>query len=140
MSDKNWKEILRLAKHYKAIGFTDHWLSREENAPWHLVTDISADGSLVRMGLTVAINFRAKDPKTGMTFRWCVDIETRAANGASKFLIDVPRLRAIKQNLSAENAKKFKHILAEKAQAVRKCGDEYNKTATEQFVMAQQLE
>jgi hypothetical protein len=136
---RTWQEYVKLAKHYKAIGQEEIWLSDDENAPWHLATQLS-EGGLHRMGISVSTSFKGKDQKSGLTFRWSFDIEKREADGASKFIIDLSRIKRVQGLLPEVIAKKFAASLAETAKAIRKRGDEYSAIASEQYGMAYQLE
>jgi len=137
--EPEWKKYARLARHYKAIGQTEIYLTRDEDAPWCLASHVEA-GCTHRLSIPVSMAFRGTDIKSGLTFRWHFDIEKREANGSGTFLIDVLRIRQVREMLPDAARKDFSRLLKETAKAVRKQGDEYQSAANGQYAMAMELE
>jgi hypothetical protein len=139
MGERNWKEYVRLAKHYKAIGQTEIWLNRDKDAPWHLAQSVEA-GSVYRLSTPVSFDFKGRDEKSGLTFRWSFDIEESNANGRSLFQVNVDAARRVKDLLPATVANRFANQLEVTAKAIREKGKEYTEHAHAQFAMADALD
>lgn len=139
VEEKTWKQYADLAQNYKAIGQTEIWLMRDQEAPWHLVTSME-DGASYRLSIPVSISLSAQDPVSGLTFNWSLDIEKREANGRGSYMFDVERLRSVREQLPQNMRARFHDLLAVGAMAARKQADEYQKFADEQRSMATELE
>ena len=137
--ESTWKKYAKLARHYKAIGQNEIYLDRDHDAPWCLASNVET-GYVHRLGIPVSMSFRGTDIKSGLSFRWSFDIEKRDANGSGKFLIDVDRIRAVRELMPDGARREFSRLLKETAKAVRKQGDEYQTAANEQYAMAMELE
>lgn len=135
MSD--WRAAVKNAKHYKALGQERVHLSRDADAPWHLVTEIE-QGSTFRYEMPVSLYFKAKHP-CGLSFEWGYDLEPREANGHGEFQIDIKRLREIIAKLPSAQAAALTKLLAIQANGLEGRGKEYQEAATRQFGQANAL-
>lgn len=92
--DVQWRDAVKNAEAYKAIGETTVYLERGplDSYPWELAVRV-ADGAGWRMDIPVSITFEA-DHACGLTFLWFWDLELREANGKSGYHIDLPGIVA----------------------------------------------
>ena len=58
MTDESWREIIKKAEAYKAIGQTDIHLFRAPEYPWGQVTEVK-EGSTWRFNQPVSVSFSA---------------------------------------------------------------------------------
>jgi hypothetical protein len=124
---EDYKEAIKLAKHYKALGMTRVYLNKDEaEKPWHLVTKCEPGGSH-RLDISTSVRFFAVDPDSGLHFDWSFDIEPYEANGKGSYEIDAKACRNVLAKLPAKAAKQFREYLAECAEKVAAKGDEYFK-------------
>jgi len=134
-----WARAIKLAKHYKAIGQTDIYLERDdEEKPWSFVTTSNPGGS-IRMGSQISCEFRAQHEPSGLTFRWYVDLEPRAADGSGELQIDVDALRGILRKLPEKPARQFRKQLEQLAIDCKKQSDEWLNTATRMASRAREI-
>jgi hypothetical protein len=126
--ERSWGEHAKLAKHHKALGQTEIWLSQSGKnppaPPWHLVTDVEPGGSH-RLEMCTSVWFRARDPKSGLTFRWNEDIEDRDANGLGHYKINTKKIQEIVRALPLDARRQFQHYLADSARTVQAKADEW---------------
>jgi len=135
----DYKQAIKLAEHYKAIGESRICLSRDESEkPWHLVTNCEPGGSH-RLDISTSVRFYAVDPGTGLHFDWSFDIEPYEANGKSSYEIDARACRNVLAKLPAKTAIQFRAYLAECAEKVAARGDEYFKLYQRQHADADAL-
>lgn len=126
-AERSWKEHVRLAKHYRALGQAGVYLSGgddETDRPWHLVTNVRPGGTH-RLDMDTSIWFEATDPKSGLGFRWTVEIEDRDANGHGYYKINTKRLRRILAVLPPSGRMALQKYLADAARKVKAKGDEW---------------
>ena len=120
-----WRQAVKLAKHHRALGHTHIYLKHDQHdKPWHLVTEVEP-GGLMRLGQSVSVWFIATHPKSGLRFRWSLDLEPREANGSGNLQIDVAGCRAVLEELPAPMAAKFRAHLERLAGATEKQAQEY---------------
>lgn len=139
MSDPNWRDVVKLAEHYDAIGHTDIFLSdkKSEDYPWEFCTGVEP-GSTYRLDCVTSISFRAEHP-CGLSFRWYVDLEDRDANGKSHFSIDTARLSRTMTRLPEKARPSLAKYLLDSADKVEARAKEYQDAAIQQFGGAQVL-
>ena len=131
---RTWQDKIKLADHYKAIGYSDIYLSRhdgDEPFPWEYVTDCEPGGSH-RLDIATTVRFTAKHP-SGLEFSWCFDIEPDDANGKGHYQIDSAACQKVLKQIPAPAAKKFRNYLAECAVKVREKADEWQSLAARQY-------
>lgn len=136
--DADYKKVVAMADHYKAIGETKVFLYRGDDAPWEHVTSVD-DGCLVRLGTTMDVRFTATHP-CGIEFSWHLDLENRDANGSGQFDFNIKAIRAAMRKLPDAPAKKFAAALKTRANALRKRAAEYQAEANNQCEQAACLE
>ena len=135
---KNWREICKKAKSYKAIGQTEVYLSDGDDKPWALVNKIES-GALHRFNTSVSISFEAAHC-SGMSFRWSEDMEDRKANGTGRFHIDVTGLRRIAYKLPRKMKPEFRKVICAASEHVKKQAEEIRATAADLQEMYLQME
>jgi hypothetical protein len=117
----------------------DVWLDRDAgDLPWRLVTSCQT-GALYRNGIPVTVQFNAKHPATGLSFRWHYDLERRDANGSAEFHIDVEGCRRVMRWIPEPARAQFRELLRATADAVRERAAEYQKAADRQATAARTL-
>ena len=133
-----YKSATRKAKSLRAVGMTEIYLHDTGDEPWHLVTSCE-DGGSHRLDIATSVWFLAKDPKTGLTFRWNFDIEPHSANGKGSYEIDAPACRAVLEKLNGTARKLFREYLGRCAEKVQAKADEWQKITSRQQRDAQTL-
>ena len=135
----DYRQIIKKAKHYKAIGQTRIVLhSNQGEKPWHLATDCRPGGSH-RLDIATSVWFTGRDPKSGLTFEWAFDIEFCTANGKGFYEIDVEGCKKVLEMLPRKTAEKFRAYLLECSKAVLEKGREWQRMAEKQFADAATL-
>src|SRR5688572_15736949 len=94
----DWRDLIKKADAYKAVGHTTIYLHGECVYPWELVTKVEPGGG-IRMGMSVGVRITAEHAETGLRFDWSVDIESREANGKGSFEIDTKVCRELMAKL-----------------------------------------
>jgi hypothetical protein len=136
-NEKNWRDSVRLADHYKAIGDTRLYLMGDD-LPWQHVTSFESGGGH-RLGISVSVSFEAL-MSCGLTFRWSFDLEKRDANGTGSYRIDLPNIQRVLAKMPPHIGLRFAAHLKDTARAIREKGDEYAQVAATQYGAAAQLE
>lgn len=137
MIKRNWKEHAKLAKHYKAIGQKEIWLSEGNDFPWMYVDSVKPGGSH-RLDIATSVWFRATHP-TGLRFSWSFDIEPRSASGKGYYEIDVKGCREILDALPERARARFREYLGECAKSVEANALKFRKIAEGEFETARAL-
>jgi hypothetical protein len=122
IDDRKWKDVVKLADSYKAIGQNSVHLFSEQSYPWEFVTKVEA-GCLHRYSTPVSASFIAKHP-CGITFTWSIDYETRDANGAGTFRFNIENLLFVHSQLKPQMQEKFEALLGAAAKDIRAQADE----------------
>ncbi len=136
---ESYKQAIKLAEHYKALGDTRICLTREDvEKPWHLVTKCEPGGSH-RLDISTSVRFDAVDPESGLNFYWSFDIEPYEAKGKGSYEIDAKACRDVLAKLPVMAAKQFRDYLADCAGKVAARGDEYFKLYQRQMADADAL-
>jgi len=137
--DTNWtyEEAIKKADHFLAIGKREIYLS-EPPFPWEHTLSVEPGGSH-RLDIATNVWFRAKEPKTGLEFRWAFDIEPREANGKGHYMIDVEGCIRTISLLPEAIRLDFQKYLDECAKEVEKNAKELADMAGREFYSAIQL-
>lgn len=137
----SWKAHVKNAKHHLALGTKDIYLDDKalDALPWHLVTGCE-DGGSRRLDISTSVHFRAKDPKSGLTFRWIFDIEERDANGKGYYVIRVTDIKDVMQRLPEKARTSFAAYLWTCAGKVREKAKEWDGWAKQQHQYADALQ
>lgn len=134
-----YKEAVKLAKHLRAIGQTNIYLSSDTNdLPWHLATCVEP-GSTHRLEIATSVNFEASDSKCGLVFRWSFDIEPVSANGKGSYEVDVHKCREVLNKLPAKVKTSFAKYLYDCAEKVAANAREWQEVVNRQYLTANQL-
>ncbi len=133
------EETRKNAVHYKAIGYTDFHISRDEDAPWEIATSCEPGGTH-RMDISTSVRFAGVDPETGFTFSWGWDLEPWSASGKGHYELDGPGARLVMRKLPAACKRSFEKYLQDCIKAVRKKGEEWETVTQSQFKYAKALE
>lgn len=137
MEPKNWREIVKKARHYIATNNTRIYLYDGSEFPWHLVSDCS-EGCSHRLSIPVSFAFEAKHP-SGLVFSWSIDIEKPGANGSGSYQIDLASIRDVLEKLPKTGRAKFFAYLLKVAAAAQKQGEGWKEIADGQFECASVL-
>lgn len=140
MAVKHWKEVVRLAEHYRAIDIKDVYLSDDslKDKPWEYVTGMD-EGGTIRLGIATSVWFQAKHP-CGILFKWQFDLELPGSNGAGDFRLNVSGIETVKTLLSGKVLSGFQKYLKDCALKVRERGEEFQRAASRQFEFARAME
>lgn len=132
--NKTIADYVKLAKHYKAIGSTEIYLY---DVPTELLSQVCSvtDGGSYRHGVPVSVTMKIRH-RSGLSFRFSVDFESREANGSAHIQIDGHKLRGIYESLPSSAKKQFLDALEAPIQKAREQADEYRRAA---FVIEQQI-
>ena len=133
------EETRKNAVHYKAIGYTDFHVSRDEEIPWEIATSCEPGGSH-RLDISTSVHFKGVDPETGFKFSWHWDLEPWSANGKGHYELDVAGARQVMRKLPAACKRSFESYLQSCIKAVRKKGEEWDAITKSQFDYAKSLE
>jgi len=136
MKDWTYEEATKQADHLLAIGETEIFL--HTNPPWKIATKCEPGGSH-RLDLPTTVWFSGQDPKTGLDFRWSLDIEKDTANGKDYYEIDVERIRYALRELRGYALLGFRTYLADCLKKVMEKGNEIQGYADAQFTEAAQI-
>lgn len=132
MREEDYCRVLQNASHYRALGISEVYLDSSSSAfPWQYVTSVEEGGSH-RLDINTSVWFRAKEPTSGITFRWTFDIEPYSANGSGSYHIDVGSCKRVLALLPPEGRVLFREYLAKCAAAVKSKGDEWMECAMRQ--------
>lgn len=131
----DWREAVAKAEHYKALGIDEVYLDRESDFPWDLTTRCEPGGSY-RIGISTSIWFYADHP-SGITFRWCYDIESREAQGSGHYQIKSGELQEVMARIPDKARITLRNYFRECAAAVKAQGDRYVQYAKDQHEAAE---
>lgn len=139
LDSKNWKDVVKKAKNYKAVGQDRIYLDRQKNLdyPWDFVTKVEP-GNLHRYSTHISVSFTAKH-KSGLEFQWSVDYEPHSASGTGTFKIDTDLLKKVGYLVPASKRADFLTVIGESAKAVEKQADEYQNAANGLYTMSLQM-
>lgn len=110
MTRTDFEKAVELADHYIAIGQTEIYLDKPDDALWQHVTKVDA-GSCYRLGAPIGLWVYAIHP-CGLTFRWSVDFESPTANGTGTAAFDRERMRDVAMRLPPPARDMFRRILS----------------------------
>jgi hypothetical protein len=128
----SYSQVLQNAAHYKALGMNDIYLDDTSGAlPWEHTVSVEEGGSH-RLDISTNVWFRAKEPNTGLTFRWSFDIEPYSANGSGSYHIDVDSCKRVLALLPSDVRVSFREYLLNCAGKVKARADEYHQLAMRQ--------
>jgi len=127
----DWREIIKKADAYKAVGQPTIYLHGDCVFPWELVTEVKPGGG-VRMGMSVGVRISALHAETGLRFEWSLDIESREANGKGSFEIDTKVCRELMAKLPAVARQQLRAYFAECAGKVQEKWQEWQAIADSQ--------
>lgn len=137
--EKKWREYVKLADHYKAIGQTKIYLMRDDDHPWEFAIACEPGGTF-RLSTPVTISFTANHVTSGLEFHWSLDLEQKDASGSGEFHIDTPHIVKALARLPKIVADQFREQLRITAIAVRQQADEWRNAADRQYHIARELE
>jgi len=137
-TELTYKEAIRKAKSLRAVGMTEIYLRDGSEYPWHLATSCE-DGGSHRLDISTSVRFRAKDAKSGLTFRWNFEIEPHSANGKGSYEIDAAGCRSVLEKLNEPARKLFREYLGRCAEKVHEKAHEWQAIASRQFRDAETL-
>lgn len=129
-SERDWKQAVKLAKHYKALGIEEVYLGDKGPFPWDLVNSVEPGGSH-RLDISTDVWFRANHP-CGLKFRWTFELETKDANGMGMYMIDSPNVARVMRLLPAKAKKEFAAYLGDCAERVEAKAKEFQQAADRQ--------
>lgn len=135
LNEKPFREYVKNAGHYLAIGEKEIYLFGDQEKPWEIATSCEG-GSSHRMDIATSVNFRGPHP-CGLTFRWSWDLEPRSANGSGSYQVDTAGIQRVLAKL--ENYKcrqEFLDYLTDCAVKIEKKADEYQEAAKVQYASA----
>lgn len=130
MAENDWKQMVKLAEHYKAIGQTRCWLSRadaDSKLPWDYVVSVEP-GSSHRLDIATSVSITAVHP-CGLEFSWSMDIEESDANGRGHYKVDVGKLERVLEWLREKPREQFRAYLAECSIALIASAEKYEAIA-----------
>lgn len=133
-----WQEAVQKAEHLKALGRTEVYLDREDDAPWFLAESVEEGGGH-RLEICTSVVFRGRHLSSGISFRWFFDIEKREANGQGYYQIATEDCQAVIQKLPHQCKKLFKAILLDNAKKVETKAKEWAAITKQQFADAETL-
>lgn len=125
----DYREVLKKADAYKAIGQTRVYLGDGCAFPWDAVKKIEP-GCGYRMGMATGVRLTAE--VDGMQFEWSVDIEGRSANGKGYFEINEDVCRELLNRIPATARQQLRAYFAECAGKVQEKGREWQRIADDQ--------
>lgn len=130
----NWREMIDKADAFKATGKTDIYIDPENranlaNLPWEWVTTVEPWGSH-RLDIDTGVRIEAEHP-SGLTFRWSIDIEDRAASGKSYYNIQTARIKQVLALLPFAAKQQFQTYLTD-------CAEKMEQGSMEQWRYLQQ--
>lgn len=134
----DWRDLIKKADAYKAVGQPTIYLHGECVYPWELVTTVEP-GCGVRMSMHTGVRISALHEPTGLRFEWSVDIESREANGKGHFQIDTKACRELLAKLPASPRQQLRQYFAECAGKVQEKWQEWRAVADSQKRMADVL-
>jgi hypothetical protein len=129
LNEADYREVLKKADAYKAIGQTRVYLGDGSVFPWDSVTKVEP-GCSIRMEMATGVRLSAE--VGGLQFEWSVDIEKREANGKGYFEIDVGICREILSKLPTAARQQLRTYFAECAGKVQEKGQEWQQIADRQ--------
>lgn len=134
----SWKDHAKKAKAYATVGTKEIYLTDDDEKPWEHATSCEP-GSSHRLGINTSVWFRAKDPKSGLTFRWTFDIEPYTANGKGHYEVDVAGCQDVMKNLRGTARKAFSDYLRACSTAVQASGAKFQQIAQRELDTAASL-
>jgi hypothetical protein len=136
MNDK-WKEAVKKARHYLAVGQHEIYLSDSDEKPWALAIRCEPGGTH-RLDINTDVWFYAQH-SSGLQFRWSFDIEPRSANGTGSYDIDVNAIQNVLYKLPPKVQLQFKNYLMTCIEAVENKAVEWQAITDKQYATARRL-
>jgi hypothetical protein len=136
--DADWRDLIKKADAYKAVGQPTIYLHGNCVFPWELVTEVEPGGGM-RMSMHTGVRLTAVHPETGLQFDWSIDIESREANGKGHYEIDLRACRELMAKLPASPRQQLRAFFAECAGKVQEKWQEWQAVADQQKRMADSL-
>jgi hypothetical protein len=130
LDDKPWKDYVKQAEHYRAIGETKIYLGGDGEKPWQYAISCEPGGTH-RIDIATDVRFTAEH--AGLVFSWSFNIEPHSANGKGGYHIDVEAIQRVLAKLPMDVATNFVTYLKSCADAVEKKADEYQAEAQRQY-------
>lgn len=125
----DFRDCLKKADAYKAIGQTRIYLYDGSVFPWEHVTKVEPGGSH-RIDISTSVRLTAHIG--GLEFSWSFDIEDRDANGKGHYEINVGKCREILGKIPDAARAQLREYFAECAGKVQEKGQEWQKIADRQ--------
>jgi hypothetical protein len=125
----DYRECLKKADAYKAIGQTRIYLYDGSVFPWEHVTSVKPGGSH-RMDISTSVQMTAQ--VDGLEFCWSWHIEDRSANGKGHYEINVGACREVLSKLPESARTEMREYFAECAGKVQEKGQEWQRYADRQ--------
>ena len=139
--DINWREAVKIAEHYLAIGQSEVYLGGDNTTdyPWDFCISVEPGGSH-RLDIDTSVWFRGSHP-SGLEFRWSFHIEPHSANGTGSYQIDTVGCERVIGLLPDRRVRlDFREYLARCAVSVREHAEKQAAYVTRQLGDAAVLE
>lgn len=125
----DYRDALKKADAYKAIGQTRIYLYDGSVYPWEHVSKVEPGGSH-RLDIATSVRFAAVID--GLEFNWSWDIEDRSANGKGYYEINVGACREVMGKVPEAARQQLREYFAECAGKVQEKGQEWQRLADRQ--------
>lgn len=125
----DYRECLKKADAYKAIGRTRIYLYDGSVVPWKHATKVEPGGSH-RLDMATSVRFEADID--GLQFCWSMDVEQNSANGKGHYEINVGLCREVLGKIPEAARAQLRTYFAECAGKVQEKGQEWQKIADRQ--------
>jgi hypothetical protein len=106
MKDWTYTTATKNAANLVALKMTDIHLNDLTDVPWQLATSCKS-GGMYRLNTYIDVKFKGKDPKTGLTFTWYLDLEKYESNGKTSFTPDIDKIQYALEHLSGSGLTQF---------------------------------
>lgn len=125
----DYRDALKKADAYKAIGQTCIYLYDGSVYPWEHVSKVEPGGSR-RLDISTSVRFAAVID--GLEFSWSWDIEDRSANGKGYYEINVGACLEVLSKVPQAARQQLREYFAECAGKVQEKGREWQRLADRQ--------